>query len=250
MDNKKNTKKALYAFGLNEKEANLYLACLGNGSLTVQDAAKLSNVNRTTLYTVLDKLARKGVITLTNRSGKTFIEPTSPERLLHIFSERQELFSGVLPILQSLKLEAKKGPKIKFFKGKEGFKNLFHDLLQANIDEWLIITSGKEFLSFVSERYIVENLIKEKRRLGIKSRQIITDSPYAHKIIQNDKLENRESRIINPAFKLPTIEIIFGNSVAIISSNFSDLIMTIDSEEVAVTHRSYFELMWKGAEKV
>lgn len=246
MNNKEKLKNALLGFGLNQKQASLYLACLENGALTVQDAARLSNVNRTTLYSSIEEMEEKGVINIVKKAGKTFLESVPPERLLHILSERQELFASVLPDMQTLKLKPRKGPQVRFYRGKEGFKLFFRALLDTGISEWLITTSGKEFLSFVSERYIVEHIIKEKRRRKIKSRQIISDSHYAREIVKKDKLENRESKIVDANYKLPVVEIIFGNSVAIISSNFTDLIMVIESQEVAETHRSYFELIWKN----
>jgi sugar-specific transcriptional regulator TrmB len=245
--NNEKLKSALLAFGLSQKQGDLYLACLENGALTVQDAARLSRINRTTLYSQIEEMEEMGVINLVKKSGKTFIESVSPERLLHILSERQELFASVLPDLQTLKLKPRNGPQVRFYRGKEGFKFFFRSLLDSGVSEWLIITSGKEFLSFVSERYIAERIIKEKRRRKIKSRQIISDSQYAREIVRKDKLENRESRIVDSGARLPVVEIIFGNSVAIISSNFTDLIMVIESQEVAETHRSYFELIWKNA---
>ena len=56
MDKKIELVEALEAYGLNKKQAKVYLACLELGLATVQDLAKRSGVRRTTIYSLLDEL--------------------------------------------------------------------------------------------------------------------------------------------------------------------------------------------------
>lgn len=94
------------------------------------------------------------------------------------------------------------------------------------------------------ESYLKNKIIAKKIALGIKSRQIITDSRYAREIINKDTRENRISKLVPNEFLFPATEIIFGNKVAIFSGRFENIIMLIDSEEISKTHRAYFELIW------
>src|SRR3989339_819457 len=221
--------EGLRAFGLNKKQANIYLACLKLPRPTIQNISEESGIKRTSIYTMLSELEEKEVIKYTKEGKKTYIKAKSPQNLLRSKEEKQN--SENLEII--------------YFRGKEGFKNFWKDLLSSQTKEWLIMTSGKEFLSFVSENYIKNHIIKEKRKRNIKSRQIITNSTYAREIVKKDIFENRESRIIDHKYKLPVIEMIYENSVAIISSNFDDLIMVIKNKNVAETHKSYFEIIWQ-----
>lgn len=242
--------EALQAFGLTEKQANIYLACLNLPKPTIQNIAEKSGIKRTSIYSMLNEMEEKGIIKYTKDGKKTHIKAKSPEHLLESMEERQKKIKQSMPLLIKLQQEQKQdpeNPEIIYFRGREGFKNFWKDIFSSNTKEWLIMTSGKEFLSFVSENYIKNNIINKKRKKNIKSRQIISNSSYAREIIKKDIFENRESRIIDHKYKLPVIEIIYENSVAIISSNFDDLIMVIKNKNVAETHRSYFEMIWQFA---
>ncbi len=241
--------QALKAYGLNEKQAKLYLACLGFELITIQNLAKKSGIKRTTIYSLLEELEAIGLINIVKQKKRTYIKAEAPEILLEDINQKRDRFIKNLPYFREIKKEPAPNPKFIFYRGVEGFKNFWRDLLNSGEKEWLISTSGKEFLSFVSESYIVNRIIKEKKKRKIKSRQIITDSRYAREIVEKDKDENRESRIVSRNFPLPAIEIIYGNKVAIISSSFENLLVVIDSEEVAKTHRSYFEMIWQFAGK-
>ncbi|OGZ32439.1 MAG: hypothetical protein A2V69_02365 [Candidatus Portnoybacteria bacterium RBG_13_40_8] len=241
--------QALKAYGLNEKQAKLYLTCLEFELITIQNLAEKSGIKRTTVYSLLEELEKIGIINIVKQKKKTYIKAEAPEILLENINQRREGFIKNLPHFKEIKKEPAPNPKFIFYRGVEGFKNFWRDLLNSGEKEWLISTSGKEFLSFVSESYVVNRIIGEKKRRGIVSRQIITDSRYAREIVKKDKNENRESRIVDRKFPLLAIEIIYGNKVAIISSSFENLLVVIDSEEVAKTHRSYFEMIWQFAEK-
>jgi len=99
-------------------------------------------------------------------------------------------------------------------------------------------------LGFVRKGYITGKIIKEKIKLGIKSRQIIASSEYAKEIIAKDKLENRASKILPHIYKTPFTTIIFGNRVALISSIQENMILIIESAEYAKTQKSIFEALW------
>ncbi len=238
---------SLSAFGLNSKQAKLYLTCLESGLSTVQDLAKKSGIRRTSIYSLLDDMEDMGILNVVRRKNKTFLVAQSPEMLLTNFDERREKIFRSISDLKAIHQGAvTQHPQFIFYRGREGFKNFWRDLIHSGMKEWLITTSGKEFLTFVSESYIVNWIIKEKRKLGIKSRQLISDSLYAREIIKKDKQENRESRLVDIRFPLPAIEIIYGDKVAIISSNFENMLIVIESKDVAQTHRSYFEMIWES----
>jgi sugar-specific transcriptional regulator TrmB len=236
-------------FGMDKSQAEIYFTCLSYDRLTIQDLSVKSGIKRTTIYSNLENLEKSGIILITKLAGKTYIEAREPEILLKELEEKRDALKDNLGIIKNLKKENPFQSKIIYYKGKDGFKKFWRDLLESGVQDWLIMTSGKEFMSFVSQGYI-KKVIREKRKKGIKSRQIITDSAYAREIIKDDRTENRESRIVSSNYPLPAIEIIFGNKLAIISSIYEDIILIIESKEISRTHRSYFELIWDLSEKL
>ena len=52
----------LEEIGLSEKEAKIYLALLQVDSALISDLAEKTKINRTTVYPVLESLAKKGLV--------------------------------------------------------------------------------------------------------------------------------------------------------------------------------------------
>ena len=88
-------------------------------------------------------------------------------------------------------------------------------------------------------------MIKEKKKkLNVLSKQLISDSAYARKIISKDSKENRVSKVLPPAYKLPFTEIITESIVAFISPKFSNMIFVVENDGFSTTRKSVFESLW------
>ena len=62
--------KQLINFGFSEKEAKIYLALLELEAATVFETAKLSGVNRSSAYVVLEALKKKGFVGISDKDGR------------------------------------------------------------------------------------------------------------------------------------------------------------------------------------
>ena len=102
------------------------------------------------------------------------------------------------------------------------------------------------FLGYVRERYILDEIIAAKRIRGIKSRQLITDSPYARKIVLKDMSENRVSKLLPSRYPLLFTQIVCKDFVAFVSPRVEDVLMIIESESLAQTRRIFFEILWQS----
>lgn len=242
--------KALGAYGLNKKETKLYLAALTLGLASVQELAQKSGLKRTTIYSFIDNLKNKGVIYEVRQRGKKYFTAAEPQQLAEMLYENSNLFRQAVEPLTRLHNIAAQRPQVIFYKGRAGFKQLWRDILSSGVKEYLIITSAKEFLTFVNASYLKTKTIPKKISLQIKSRQLITDSNYAREIIKHDTQENRVSRLVPAKFVFPTTEVIFGNRVAIFTSRLENIIMLLESEEISKTHRAYFECLWEACKNL
>ena len=78
------------------------------------------------------------------------------------------------------------------------------------------------------------------------SRQLISDSIYARKIIAKDSGENRISKLLPPMYKLPLTEIITETLTAFISPKFDSMIFVVEDTFFAQTRKSLFEALWNS----
>jgi len=230
--------------GLSEKAAEAYLAALELGEATVQSIAERAGLPRATLYYVLDELLAAGALLKTKRGTKLYYLPEEPRILLKRARERLALFEDSLALLEERKHAVYERPRVFFLYGPSGFKRAW-ELLFANAEgEYVITTPGDSFLDFVPEKYILDEIIRDKRRRGLKSRQLITDSPYARQIVAKDLKENRSSKLLSPRYPLLFTEVVAGDFVAFISPRRDNLIMVVENEAFAATRRAAFDLLW------
>lgn len=236
--------KTLKSIGWSEKAALVYLACLDLGQASVQQLAKHSGIVRTTIYYILEELIELGAIIETKRDKKIYYVPENPQVVLRQIKNNVHDLEQAVPQLESRLHSAFGRPKIFFMHGSMGFKQMWNKILDSKTKSFDIITSAETFTNFVSEKYIVENIIQTKKNFSIKSRQLIADSQAARKIVAKDSKESRTSKLLPPAYRLPSTIVICQNFVAFISPRHEDLLFIVDSESVVKTHQAMFNALW------
>ncbi|MEI6498739.1 MAG: helix-turn-helix domain-containing protein [bacterium] len=245
----------LQNFGLNEKQAQIYLTLLQMGSGNIQEICKKSKIKRTTTYSVLDTLIAKGVVTVNTDATHREYYAENPKKMPRILGEeakkmiaQQKSLLEALPELTSLYNTHATKPKIRLFEGIEGLKEIY--------EETLIVKQNSEIIGYhqlaLMHKHFDDTWINgyntSRKEHQISQRAIVEDSAFARAYRQNDTTENRETRLI-PEDKYPfkNENLIFGAKLAIIS--FKDLLgVIIESADVAQTQRSIFELAWLGTE--
>jgi sugar-specific transcriptional regulator TrmB len=250
------TKTALLEIGLHENQIKVYLALLQMGEGNIHDIAVNAAVKRTTAYSILDVLKSKGLVTCIEKAGHRTYYAENPKKVLLYFKDRQQeiqshakKFEGLIPELSSIYNVSATKPKIRFYEGVEGLKQVF--------EETLLLKSGEEILAIATATLIhkvlgdewVANYLEQRVAGKIKQKAIVEDSVFGREHQKNDKKENRLTRLV-PKEKFPFAnEInIFGNKVMIAS--FKDQIgVIIESADVVQTWKAIFELAWIGAEK-
>ncbi len=246
----------LQNIGLTDKQAKVYLAALELGEASVLEIAKKSGVNRATCYQAIEKLKNEGLVKEIKKNGKIKIVAEMPKKLLEILmdkrikTERQIItLKKILPELESLYNYSETKPKIRFFEGLDGLKEIYQDTLKGRHKEILAFTAyhraDKELARWLDKYYIPERI-----KRNILARVIAPVSGFAQKYKQEDKKHKRQTLLI-PAGKFPlSIEInIYGHKVAIISFVKQEMVgVVMESKEVANTFRLIFQLAWRGAE--
>lgn len=113
--------------GLSEKESKIYLALLQVDRDTIQDLAKRTGINRTTVYPVLESLQKKGLVSETQEGKKVSYMAEPPERLETfverqrvLFEEKSKRLKDVIPQIKSIQREQGERPVVKYFEGRDG----------------------------------------------------------------------------------------------------------------------------------
>lgn len=119
--------KYLEEIGLSEKESQIYLALLAVDSESIQDLAKRTGINRTTVYPVLETLEKKGLVSEVQKGKRVEYVAAPPERLETfverqkvVLEERAERLKDIIPQIKSIQRESGEKPIVKYFEGREG----------------------------------------------------------------------------------------------------------------------------------
>jgi len=230
--------------GLTAKAAKIYLAALELREASVQQLAQKSKIKRTTLYYILGELIEAGALIYTKAGKKSYYVAEQPANLLKKVKERISSFEDSLKLIEDKVGYVNKKPRVYFLYGSSGFKQAWDMILNTEEKEFRIITQGENFLDYVKEKYIIDEIIAKKKKLNVLSKQLISDSAYAKKIIAKDSKENRISKVLPPAYKLPFTEIITESLVAFISPKFNNMIFIVENDLFSKTRKSIFEALW------
>lgn len=230
--------------GLTTKAAKIYLAALELGEASVQQLAQRSRIKRTTLYYILDELVEAGILIATKTGKKIYYVPEQPATLLKNIKEKVVSFEESLALLEDKAAHMNRKPRVYFLYGSAGFRQAWDMILSTKEKEFRIITEGENFLDYVKERYILDEIIAKKKKFGVRSKQLIRISEYARKVVAKDIQENRVSKFLPPIYKLPFTEIITETLVAFISPRFNNMIFVVENDAFSRTRRSIFETLW------
>lgn len=243
-----NLLKILQEIGIEEKPAKVYLATLELGGDGATAISKRAGVERVNTYYILDQLAKDGLVYSAEKEKKAVFVAISPKKLEVLAEARLERIKKALPELIAVENSGPIKPKIRYFEGIEGIKQMF--------EETLDLPRGSETLAYSSfqtdNKYIEEYIrdyIPRRVKRGISQRCIIEYSEESKELIKRDKAELRASIMVNKEkFPFSNQINIFGNKMFIAS--YRDMMgVIIESAEVVKTQKAIFELAWAGAKQ-
>jgi len=248
-----NLKTALEALDFSEKEADVYLALLALGRGTVSQIARKAGINRTTGYDILGTLVGMHIVRISGREPKQEYVAESPDTILDAMKERMKeedrRFSKAQEIVPQLKSvhNVKNRPKVRFYEGKEGLRQVYEDTLTAcePIRAYATMDDMHPALPGYFPKYY-----KRRAEKGIAIRGIIPKTKMSVEREKKNKEELRETALI-PADRFyfsPEINI-YDNKVMIASWR-EKLGIIIESEEIADAMKKIYELAWVEAKRL
>lgn len=234
----------LEEFGLNNKEAKIYLASLKLGPDTVQSIAKQSNIHRVTVYDILESLIKKGLMIQVIKDKKRYFIGTNPEKILHSLKDRQRLFNSLLPELKAIQNKGSEKPKVMYFEGREGVWKAFLDRIKhkSELKENLVYGSSERLLTTYPEEY--KKFLQERIKKDIRTKIIIEKSRFGLKEYERADEELREVKFLPRGKKFQTNTMIYGDRILIISWE-SMLAVIIEDKDNAENQRLVFNLLWE-----
>lgn len=244
-----NLTKALLQLNLTEKEIATYIILLQNGPLRVQEISRESGINRVSIYSAIDELKNKGLLSETRKGKKKLFVAENPEKLKLFLEDAKEKLSkkenllnnSILPLLKALNINEEKKPQIKFFEGENGIIKVFDEYILKNKEA---INCGSydtatRAISDEEERKFFD-LIEEKK---VFYRMILEDTPINRKFAGLGK-GTAHTKFLPLGTLVPADIVVAGAMVALISYEKKTAVL-IEDEIIARTMKVFLEFMWE-----
>ncbi len=237
--------KILTENGFSPKEAALYLTVLEAGEMTLGRAAEKSRLKRSTVYSLVEALKKKGVVSTNKRRGSTYISALSPRLLIEHFENSAAMAKSVLPQLMELAYTSPVKPRIRFAEGMQAIKDI---LFEAS-------SSKQDYIGFIDYtlmpkeiyRYIRTKVAPRRAKAGITVRLLMPRNETDLKVLK-EYTQSIEHRLVDFPSRKNHIEILLyeNSKIGFMSYVKNELFgVVIDSEAIHQTLRDLFELIWQ-----
>lgn len=230
------------SLGLTEDSARVYLAVLELGQCTMQEIAKKSGVNRSTIYTFIDDLKSSGFIFETKKQKRRLYSAAHPEHLVEIQKSRLVNLQMDLPELLALHNTLRTKPRVTFFEGVSGIEEVYADTLREKkaIVAWSDFDGIFKTLGVFATEYP-----KERARRGIGFQTITVNTQVARQVAARNLSELREMKFLSKG-EITTEINVYGDKVAMISFRSTyPFAVLIEDAGIANTLRLVWKSLWE-----
>lgn len=164
----------LKKLGMSSKEIKVYLKLLEFDGIGANTLAKNIGENRTTSYSLINSMQKKGLVTFYKKKNIKYFSAISPKILIEHFMDEANELKTLLPELLAITNKHGQKPKITFYEGVEGIKQIAEILLEVpgsvresfmGIDEKTMHPEIKTFYEedFVNRRIEKKNSLSRNR---------------------------------------------------------------------------------------
>jgi len=234
----------LRKLGLSDGEIKVYSALLDIGATSINMIHERVGIDRRNIYDILNKLIERGLVSYTESNGRKVFRTSDPEKLLSIIEEKKSSLDKVkceiekiIPSMQKIFTSEKQELFAEIFKGPEGLKAVWDDLLNYDAIYW--IGSGM----YVPQRFPAYwndwNQRRIKRKVG------------SFHLFRFEKRKEVDKKLFTTCKFLPkefsgnpTVTVAYGNKVAQMLLGENINVFVIESKELAENYRRYHKYLW------
>lgn len=233
-------KQVLENLGFGERETRIYLALTKEQNLTALQISKKTEIDRTTTYDLLEKLTNKGIVSSFIQNKVKHFKSLTPKNLLVYFKEKYSSLESILPSLNKIQDQSKEAVTCELFQGKNGFKTVIKDFVDARTD-YKTIGIRKEYETILG--YLTDQSVVKFDQLKIKETAIV------EKGVEFIPLKNGIYRYIDKKLLPPITTLIYKNIVVFFIWKDPYFAIRIINKEFAKLQEEYFDMLWKIAKK-
>ena len=241
-----NLQKTLKEYGLSEKQAKIYLACLELGSAPVQKISQKASLARSTVYEVLESLKEGGLISTFKKKKTKYFSAEEPQNVINLAKERVSSLEQALPEFNALYGQAKVRPTVRFYEGRQEMKIIFDEIINE-ADELLSFGSARDLLDTMGDFW--PKFVRRRVEKKIPAKVILSESKTAYERKRLGQKDLREVRMVPAEYKHNGTIVVWANKIAMFSLKKDLVALVVESDVLAEMQRNMIKVIWDLAAK-
>lgn len=233
--------QSLQNLGVSKQESQVYVAALKYGTAPASNIAKAAGLKRTTVYPILQSLAKQGLIIVSFKHKERCYTAQSPTTIARRYEKTLADFTNIIPELNALQQKQTNTFGLRFLETSQEVTQFFSDILVSYKNkEYKVISSTQGWMSIAPDFFQQFRLDRAKAR--IRTKLILThESRYADP--PNNTLL-RTAKYLPPSYHFKSSINIFAREILLTSPELASLAVVIEIPAMTDIFNSVFELLW------
>lgn len=239
--------------GLSEKETTAFLELIRLGARPISVWARHARINRSSMYVVLERLAKLGLVTTFIHRGVRHVQAIPVAEFSVIINEKEEVISNTrallkksLPELQSLEKSYGITPKVRFYEGIHRVEAMYDAVLKE--DSFKAFFHPGRVKAIMPEYF--HKIPQTLRGRGGKAQELLVRCKEAEEYIEAYKTDKHRIALLPKEITFSSDTIITKQKIYLVGYGAKDVVGTeIWNQELAQTQSVVFDLIWSLYEK-
>lgn len=240
----------LEGLGLSPNEAKIYETLVEKGESSVSEISVSAKIHRRNTYDAIERLINKGLCFEIVSAKENLYNAVDPGKLLELTDEKRKSVESILPDLNKKFHNRTTNEEAFIYRGYEGQKNIWRDMLRVGKDIMIIGAKAQWFDSKLDSSRAT--FYKETNRKKMEFKILFDDEVRT----QLPKFTSTYPGILKYRY-LPkessttSIIVIFGDyvvmyaGVGIMKMSENTVFFVIHSKDLAEGYRKWFQYMWQ-----
>ena len=235
-------------FGLDSKESSAFLELIRLGETPVSKWAKHAQINRSSMYVILERLTKTGLVTTFTHNGIRHARSLPLAELTAILNDKEDFIANTkalleknLPELQKLYKTHGITPKVRFYEGKQSVGVMYEEVLKE-----------QSFRAFFHPQRVKTMMPKYfhkipqiLREIGGSAKELLIRCKEADEYINLYRSPKHKIKLLAPKVTFSSDTIITKQKIFLVGYSAQESVGTeIWNEELAQTQAVLFDLIW------
>ena len=207
--------------------------------------ARESEIKRTTVYSLLEGLIQKGLISQEVGGARKRYTAEDPDKLIELLKHRQESLQEILPELSALQSLHGGESLIKYYQGLESIKGVYEGLIKdvRPGNDYFVISDQAQWLKHDPKFF--EDFSRRRGRLDVNIRLLLVNNATSCAYQKRERELNVKIKLLPKGTTLRTNLVVTPQKVVIHQLIPPLFALVIENKSIIQMQSEYFKILWE-----